>query len=228
MGRPPKNSGAKVTSQVIDEADKNVNLNVVSKDAYEATVDVEKEQLKAQLAEQQQKMDELMAQMKLMMQAQANKPVHETAQTKPTKRNIKFINMTAGGFTIRGTRMYHLEKQFDYKLLSETEAKVVVNNMPKSVSSGLLYIADHDFVEECELGDVYADLLSNVDLEKLLSRNAADVCEIYRNANDEQKEIIINMISGRLINGQPVDANILMQLGKLCGKDLINIEQMED
>ena len=219
MGRPPKNSGAKAILQVVDEVDKNINVNL------EATVDAEKERLKAQLAEQQQKMDELMAQMKLMMQVQANKPVHETAQT---KRNIKFINMTAGGFTIRGTRMYHLEKQFDYKLLSETEAKVVVNNMPKSVSSGLLYIADHDFVEECELGDVYADLLSNVDLEKLLSRNAADVCEIYRNANDEQKEIIINMISGRLINGQPVDANILMQLGKLCGKDLINIEQMED
>ena len=66
MGRPPKNSGAKVTSQVIDEVDKNINVNL------EATVDVEKEQLKAQLAEQQQKMDELMAQMKLMMQAQAN------------------------------------------------------------------------------------------------------------------------------------------------------------
>jgi len=219
MGRPPKNSGAKVTSQVIDEVDKNINV---------IAVDAEKEQLKAQLAEQQQKMDELMAQMKLMMQAQANIPARELSGTKPTKRNIKFINMTAGGFTIRGTRMYHLDKQFDYKLLSETEAKIVVNNMPKSVSSGLLYIADHDFVEECELDDVYADLLSNTDLEKLLSRNATDVCEIYRNANDEQKDIIINMISGRLINGQLVDANILMQLGKLCGKDLINIEQMEN
>lgn len=219
MGRPPKNSGAKVTSQVIDEVDKNINV---------IAVDAEKEQLKAQLAEQQQKMDELMAQMKLMMQAQANIPARELSGTKPTKRNIKFINMTAGGFTIRGTRMYHLDKQFDYKLLSETEAKIVVNNMPKSVSSGLLYIADHDFVEECELDDVYADLLSNTDIEKLLSRNATDVCEIYRNANDEQKDIIINMISGRLINGQLVDANILMQLGKLCGKDLINIEQMEN
>lgn len=76
MGRPPKNSGAKVTSQVIDEIDKNINV---------IAVDNEKEQLKAQLAEQQQKMDELMAQMKLMMQAQANMPTHELTETKSTK-----------------------------------------------------------------------------------------------------------------------------------------------
>ena len=31
MGRPPKNSGAKATSQVVDEVDKNINLNVVSR-----------------------------------------------------------------------------------------------------------------------------------------------------------------------------------------------------
>ena len=45
MGRPPKNSGAKATLQVVDEVDKNINANL------EATVDAEKERLKAQLAE---------------------------------------------------------------------------------------------------------------------------------------------------------------------------------
>ena len=41
MGRPPKNSGAKATLQVVDEVDKNINVNL------EATVDAEKERLKA-------------------------------------------------------------------------------------------------------------------------------------------------------------------------------------
>ena len=44
MGRPPKNSGAKAASQVVDEVDKNINVNL------EATGAAEKERLTAPLA----------------------------------------------------------------------------------------------------------------------------------------------------------------------------------
>ena len=216
MGRPPKNTNTESKPEQIKTTHKTVVENV----------DVEKEQLKAQLAEQQKKMEELMSQMSVMMQAQAG----GATDTKPksVKRNIKFINMTASEFVIHGTRFYNLDKQFAYRTFPETEAKVIFNNMPKAITDGLLYIADHDFVDECGLEDVYADLLTVNDLENLFNVSVDDICEIYRNANDSQREIIIDMVSDRVMNGEPVDANILVQLGQLSGKDLIGMEKLEN
>lgn len=212
MGRPPKNANTESKAEQV-------------KTATEA-VDTEKEQLKAQLAEQQKKMEELMAQMSVMMQAQAGGVVETKPKT--VKRNIKFINMTASAFVIHGTRFYNLDKQFAYRTFPETEAKVIFNNMPKAITDGLLYIADHDFVDECGLEDVYAELLTVNDLENLFNTSVEDICEIYRNANDSQREIIIDMVSDKVMKGEPIDANILVKLGQLSGKDLIGMEKLED
>lgn len=216
MGRPPKSAN---TESKVEQV-KTVTETVVEK------VDTEKEQLRAQLAEQQKKMEELMAQMSVMMQAQAGGVVD--TKPKSVKRNIKFINMTASAFVIHGTRFYNLDKQFAYRTFPETEAKVIFNNMPKAITDGLLYIADHDFIDECGLEDVYTDLLTVDDLKNLFTTSVEDICEIYRNANDSQREIIIDMVSDKVMNGEPIDANILVRLGQLSGKDLIGMEKLED
>ena len=36
------------------------------------------------------------------------------------------------------------------------------------------------------------------------------------------------MIVDKKINNIPIDANILVELGKLCGKDLISIEPLDE
>ena len=100
--------------------------------------------------------------------------------------------------------------------------------MPQSISNGFIYIADSDFVQECELEDVYDSLLSDEQLKNLLNKNYSDVCEIYKNASDHQKKIIIDMIVDKKLNDQKIDANILMELGRICGKDLLDIEPLNE
>lgn len=220
MGRPSKNTNNTKPAEIKQEK------IVTIADEPMIEVDAEKEQLKAQLAEQQKKMEELMAQMSVMMQAQAGGAVE--SKSKSVKRNIKFINMTANEFVVHGTRFYRLAKQFDYRTFPETEAKVIFNNMPKAITDGLLYIADHDFVDECGLEDMYRDLLTVEDLQNLFNFSPDDICEIYRNANESQREIIIDMVSDKKITGVPVDANILVKLGEISGVDLIGMEKLED
>ena len=124
--------------------------------------------------------------------------------------------------------------EFEIHMLSlskskvENEAKTIVSNMPQSIANGLLYIADADFVEECELDGIYENIIDDITLKNLLKNSVPDVCEIYKNASEEQKKIIIEMIVDKKINNVPVDANILVELGKLCGKDLINIEPLDE
>lgn len=190
-------------------------------------VDKEKELLKEKLASQEKEMSDLKAQMEMLLKSLSNKEEKENNKTKNNKKTIKFINMTTGGFTIRGTRLYHLDKQFDFQVFSESEARVIVNNMPNSIANGQLYIADHNFVEECELDYIYENLIDDKTLKDLLNKSSEDVCEIYKNASDSQKKIIVDMITEKQINEEKIDANVLVDLGKLCGIDFMKIEPLE-
>ena len=191
-------------------------------------IDKEKELLKEKLAIQEKEMADLKAQMTLLLKSLSSKEEkREDSTIKNNKKTIKFINMTSGGFTIRGTRLYHLDKQFDFQVFSENEARVIVNNMPNAIANGQLYIADHDFIEACELDYIYKNLIDDKTLKGLLNRNAQDVCEIYKNASDFQKKIIVDMVTEKQINEERVDANVLVDLGKLCGIDFMKIEPLE-
>lgn len=189
-------------------------------------VDTEKEQLKAQLAEQQKRMEEMMAQMQVLMQAQSNSvtPVKSVNSNK----QIVFINMTSGGLNLKGTRMYHIDNQFGTKSVQESEARVIVANMPNTIADGYVYIPDNEFLESCNMGGVYDGMLNDEQMKTLLNQDANYVCDVFENATDSQKRIIIDMVSDRQLNGKPVDANILVRLGKLAGVDFLDIEPLDD
>lgn len=185
----------------------------------------ENEALKAKIAEQEQQMADLMAQIKVMMQAQA-----QTVATVEEKkaRSIKFISLVQGGLSLKGNRMYHIDKQFGYKMIPEGEAAAIVSNMPNTIANGLVYIADKDFISRMELDGVYEEILSDKQLKDLLQKSVNDVCEIYKQASPAQKEIIVDMVVNRKLNGLPIDANIVVEIGKLCGKDLMGITPEEE
>lgn len=189
-------------------------------------VDTEKEQLKAQLTEQQKRMEEMMAQMQVLMQAQSNTvaPINPVTSNK----QIVFINMTAGGLNLKGTRMYHIDNQFGTKSVQESEARVIVANMPNTIADGYVYIPDNDFLESCNMGGVYDGMLNDEQMKTLLNQDANYVCDVFENATDSQKRIIIDMVSDRQLNGKPVDANILVRLSKLTGVDFLDIEPLDD
>lgn len=185
----------------------------------------ENEALKAKIAEQEQQMADLMAQIKVMMQAQAQNVVPVTEKK---ARSIKFISLVQGGLSLKGNRMYHIDKQFGYKMIPEGEAAAIVSNMPNTIANGLVYIADKDFISRMELDGVYEEILSDKQLKELLQQNANDVCEIYKQASMAQREIIVDMVVNRKLNGLPIDANIVVEIGKLCGKDLMSITPEEE
>ena len=186
----------------------------------------ENEALKAKIAEQEQQMADLMAQIKVMMQAQAaTNPVNIEEKA---ARGIKFISLVPGGLTLKGNRMYHIDKQFGYKMIPESEARAILSNMPNTIASGMVYIADKEFVNKNDLSGVYEEILSDKQLKELLQQNANDVCEIYKQASMAQREIIVDMVVNHKLNGLSIDANIVVEIGKLCGKDLMSITPEEE
>lgn len=182
----------------------------------------------SRIAEQANEIAELKAQIALLMKAQ--KASTQTVAVEPTpkkKKNVTIINLFAGGLTVKGNSYYHFDKQFDKRAFSEAEATAIVNNMPNAAREGIFYITDAQFVEDNDLSDAYENMIDDVKMKTILSLDANSVLVLYKNASEAQKTIIENMIVNGRLNGEALDANVLVELGKITGKNYMEIETMD-
>ena len=196
--------------------------------ATTTTCTTEKPETDSRIAEQANEIAELKAQIALLMKAQ--KASTQTTTVEPTpkkKKSITIINLFAGGLTVRGNSYYHFDKQFDKRAFSEAEATAIVNNMPNAAREGIFYITDAQFVEDNDLSDAYENMIDDVKMKTILSLDANSVLVLYKNASEAQKTIIENMIVNGRLNGEALDANILVELGKITGKNYMEIETMD-
>ena len=165
------------------------------------------------LTEQLMKMQEMMASMNGTA----------SSQTAPTNNNrlIRFINLSTGKIVLKGSTTWVIDKQFDYRDFLETEASIIVANMPKTIAQGFVYIADADFVESHNLAEVYRHILDDNTLKTLFDRDYKHVVDLFKSCADAQKLIIFDMINERIEQGIDVDANIVSQIEKLSGKKFV-------
>lgn len=196
--------------------------------ATTTTSTTEKPETDSRIAEQANEIAELKAQIALLMKAQkASTQTTIVESTPKKKKNVTIINLFAGGLTVKGNSYYHFDKQFDKRAFSEAEATAIVNNMPNAAREGIFYITDAQFVEDNDLSDAYENMIDDVKMKTILSLDANSVLVLYKNASEAQKTIIENMIVNGRLNGEALDANILVELGKITGKNYMEIETMD-
>ena len=196
--------------------------------ATTTTSTTEKPETDLRIAEQANEIAELKAQIALLIKAQ--KASTQTVAVEPTpkkKKSITIINLFAGGLTVKGNSYYHFDKQFDKRAFSEAEATAIVNNMPNAAREGIFYITDAQFVEDNDLSDAYENMIDDAKMKTILSLDANSVLVLYKNASEAQKTIIENMIVNGRLNGEALDANVLVELGKITGKNYMEIETMD-
>lgn len=196
--------------------------------ATTATSTIEKPETDSRIIEQANEIAELKAQIALLMNMQKASAQTTTVESAPKKKkNVTIINLFAGGLTVKGNSYYHFEKQFDKRSFSEAEATAIVNNMPNAAREGIFYITDAQFVEDNDLSDAYENMIDDVKMKTILSLDANSVLVLYKNASEAQKTIIENMIVNGRLNGEPLDANVLVELGKITGKNYMEIDTMD-
>ena len=196
--------------------------------ATTATSTTEKPETDSRIAEQANEIAELKAQIALLMKAQKASTQTVAVESAPKKKkNVTIINLFAGGLTVKGNSYYHFDKQFDKRAFSEAEATAIVNNMPNAAREGIFYITDAQFVEDNDLSDAYENMIDDVKMKTILSLDANSVLVLYKNASEAQKTIIENMIVNGRLNGESLDANVLVELGKITGKNYMEIDTMD-
>nr|DAN12855.1 MAG TPA: hypothetical protein [Caudoviricetes sp.] len=189
----------------------------IATEVVENTVS-ENELLKAQIAE-------MKAQMKMMAKMMSMQKQVEPQPEARSDRMITFVNLTNGVAVLRGNQNWTLDGQYASRAFLEREARIIVNNMPNMIRSGMVYITDAQFVKDNDLSDAYLNMLSDEEMKTLLSKDAKYVIDVYKNVAEGQKQIIVDMIIEQRKSGVKIDSNILVELGELCGKDLVHIDE---
>lgn len=178
--------------------------------------------------ELEKKLEALQSQLDMMARLISSGNASAVPVSDAEDRFVRFINLAGGTLVVKGSQMYNLEGQFSFKDFPYHEARVVVNNMPNAISRGLLYIADSEFVKECRLEHIYHNILSDAQLKNFFNSSSENAVEIYKNAPEGQQKLIIDMIVEKRYNGEKVDANVLMEISELCGRDLLAIKKVEE
>jgi hypothetical protein len=107
------------------------------------------------------------------------------------------------------------------------DLRSIVKNNKGFVKQGLFYIANESAVKQLRLKSLYTKLLSNEDVLHLLDEDNKTIIDLYKLAPVEQQKSIIDMISMAVKDGKKIDTTVLVELGKLSGKELIKLEPEE-
>lgn len=107
------------------------------------------------------------------------------------------------------------------------DLRSIVKNNKGFVKQGLFYIANESAVKQLRLKSLYTKLLSNEDVLHLLDKDNKTIIDLYKLATVEQQKSIIDMISMAVKDGKKIDTTVLVELGKLSGKELIKLEPEE-
>lgn len=190
------------------------------------TVDVNEELMK-QLKEMQEQLAKLKAENDSLKESQEEEEEVLTGDTE-----IMVISQTIGGLTIStegngiGT-VYRFDKFGDIQDIPFSDLKEIVKNKPNFAKEGVYYIANEKAVKKLRLTNDYKNIIGNELFSHLLDEKPDIIVEAYKKAPKLQKEQIVGMIEDRLANKVEVDGNVLLKIGKLCGKDFLREDDEE-
>lgn len=213
MARPKKDA-TKVVAQV------DVSKEVVQ----DATQELLKkfEELQKQLAELKAENDAL----KDTKQVENNDNTEElTSDT-----DITVISQTVGKLVLStegngiGT-VYRFEEFGEVQDIPFGDLKDIVKHKPRFAKEGAYFICNPQAVKKLRLGTQYKNLIDDKTFTNLFDKDAQTIVALYESAPKMQQEQVVSLIEDRLANKLEVDGNVLIKIGKLCGKDFLTTEE---
>jgi hypothetical protein len=115
------------------------------------------------------------------------------------------------------------EQLIDYASLKDALRNRTNREMAKK---GRFYINDERVVSKLRLKNDYKNILTPEQLQHLLSVDVNRAIEMYKLAPKGQKSAIIEIVKQSKFRGDNIDYNLLNELTKLSGVDLVNVEDV--
>ena len=215
-GRPKKSETAEKTTKTIK------------------AVDNTQEQLKVL----QEQLAKLMAENEALKEQKENNKIEVNEQDEQDEQeeeltadtDITVISQTVGKLVIStegngvGT-VYRFEEFGEVQDIPFGDLKDIVKNKPRFAKEGAYFICNPQAVKKLRLGTQYKNLIDDKTFLNLFDKDAKTIVALYESAPQMQQEQVVSLIEDRLEKKLEVDGNVLIKIGKLCGKDFITQEE---
>lgn len=140
--------------------------------------------------------------------------------------DITVVSQVVGTLTIStegngiGT-VYNFEHFGEAQDIPFGDLRDIVKNKPNFAKEGVYYICNPQAVKKLRLDHQYENLIDKNTFANILDMDSKTVVALYQSAPKLQQEQIVGLIEEKIEKKQDIDGNILIQIGKLCGKDFL-------
>jgi hypothetical protein len=203
-----------------------------TKTTQEKTVKTTKDdvaELKQRLLEQQEQIEKLMQ--ALLNNQQDGSQFNKADSDIGADEEIEIISLTPNRLNIlgeAGSVLISFDKMYEEQLIDYASLKDALRNRTnrEMAKKGRFYINDERVVTKLRLKNDYKNILTPEQLKHILNSDVNKAIELYKLAPIGQKSTIIEIIKQSKFNGEDIDYNLLRELTKLSGVDLVNIEDV--
>lgn len=185
----------------------------------------ENNELKAQMSQMQEQMNTLLQKFAMLNLSGQNFNQQDKDINVVSLVNATLLISTNGR---SDGKVYKFTKQFESQPIPESDLKEIVRAMPRTAREGYFYILDSDFVRNNGLSSSYRNILTQTEMANIFSLNSKEFMEKYNYVSDAQKKIIENMLINKRLMNEDVDANIMLALQKVTGRNYMEIEPLEN
>lgn len=203
-----------------------------TKTAQEKTVKTTKDdvaELKQRVLEQQEQIEKLMQ--ALLNNQQDSSQFNKVDSDIGADEEIEIISLTPNRLNIlgeAGSVLISFDKMYEEQLIDYASLKDALRNRTnrEMAKKGRFYINDERVVTKLRLKNDYKNILTPEQLKHILSSDVNKAIELYKLAPIGQKSTIVEIVKQSKFNGEDIDYNLLRELTKLSGVDLVNIEDV--
>ena len=196
-----------------------------SKATTKSSSDAKKvEKLEAQLKEQKEQIDALMA---MLQQTQiATTPIVSNEDISGDDE-VLVISLTLNKLNLCGADgavLFTFDEMYEEQYIDYASLKEIVRVNREMAKNGRFYILDEKIVNKLRLKNNYKNVLAPEQLKDILKSDTQKAVELYKLANKTQQSTIIELVKQSKFRGDAVDFNLLSELEKLSGVRLIDVE----
>ena len=203
-----------------------------TKTTQEKTVKTPKDdvaELKQRLSEQQEQIEKLMQ--ALLNNQQDGSQFNKADSDIGADEEIEIISLTPNRLNIlgeAGSVLISFDKMYEEQLIDYASLKDALRNRTnrEMAKKGRFYINDERVVTKLRLKNDYKNILTPEQLKHILNSDVNKAIELYKLAPIGQKSTIVEIVKQSKFNGEDIDYNLLRELTKLSGVDLVNIEDV--
>lgn len=114
-----------------------------------------------------------------------------------------------------GGKAYKFNKLGEKKRILYNDLVDIIEIQQRFLNAGMFYILDERVISRHGLHDLYDNILDKEKLERVIQCDGQDVITFFKSATKKQQEILGDILTQKIVDGEYLDLNIISQIEKV-------------